>query len=103
MAGIFTAQNKFPEFACHLVPWDIKWDVSPATPRKALKPERHLKCRYGPVELTDSVLGNLKSGEVQVNEIVTLLENNGTGNIKVRTKSGKVGWANDANFEVVDQ
>jgi hypothetical protein len=70
------------------------------------KPEssaRHLKftCEYGSDRLTSTKFGDLKSGEVHLNDIVTLLENDGFGHVKVRTASGQIGWAADHCFEIV--
>lgn len=51
-------------------------------------------------ELTTEQIGSLKCGTVKPGEIVTLLIDNGLW-VKVRTKSGQVGWAEANNFEVV--
>ena len=86
----------------------IQWDSTPDTstlqkPKPVTRPRsRHLRVKsYADIELTTTEFGSLDCGTVKPGEIVTLLSDEGS-TVKVRTSTGKVGWAAAGFFEIVD-
>ena len=91
-AACAVVQNKLPTFTCRIAP------VFRIVPPQQV---RHLRMTSViDQDLTTEEVGTLKCGTVKPGEIVTLLIDNGLW-VKVRTKSGQVGWAEASNFEVV--
>jgi hypothetical protein len=94
----------YPQFTCQTAPDPyaaIAAQVPPTNaPRTKGRQFLRFTCTYSGV-LTATQLGSLKTGEVGLNDLVTLLENNELGSIKVRTASGQIGWTGDSCFEVV--
>lgn len=82
--------EKLPKPATH-GPWE---DYAP-------KPRlRRVKATYD-TDITTAEYGSLVSGHVAKGETVTLLVDDNTF-VKVKTATGKVGWAGSGAFEVVD-
>jgi len=75
-------------------PWENYPSKTPARLRR-------VKATYD-TELTTTEYGNLVCGHVAKNETVTLLVDDDV-RVKVKTATGKVGWAGSTWFEVVDE
>jgi hypothetical protein len=107
--GCATLRNKFPEYVCgsgihpkpapdEHGPWE---DYAPKPVPKPAPKKYAWNIAGDHVPLTTESLGGMAAGELAANERVEVLET-GYINVKVRTKTGAVGWAHKTVFTIVD-